>query len=239
MGNVNQEAISAEQREAFYAAAIGGLKALDAREGTARRFGADADARWATFKGALTDGDRIDLLLRDAAGTWGAAFSPAQVFDLFGLAPDEPFGPDWHPLSVGALKRVFASAPTDAAPTALARALGVKAHPVEVPTLSPSTRLAVAGGAALIAVATAFARTPGLSWSNQVLAVASTPIHRQLGALLAISAGSPDRTRLTRPADNLRATLKDAGFVQIDAAIVSDDAEPDCAAFARRAAGVA
>ena len=95
--------VSPERRDAFYAAAVAGLRALDARERTARRFGPDADTRWSSFKGALTDADRIDLLLRDAAVTWGAAFSASEVFDLFGLAPDEPFGPDWKPLPTSSI----------------------------------------------------------------------------------------------------------------------------------------
>lgn len=227
------------QRDAFYAAAVAGLRALDARERAPRRFGPDADTRWASFKGALTEADRIDLLLRDAAVTWGAAFSPAAAFDLFGLAPDEPFGPDWQPLSTAAARRILGDAGQGATPVDLARALGVATQAVTVPTLSASTRLAVAGGAALVAVAQAFARQSGLSWSDQVLAVATTPAHRQLAALLAIPAGSPARTRLARPGEDQRAVLKEAGFAQLDVAVVSADAEPDCAAFARRAAGVA
>jgi hypothetical protein len=85
-----------------------GLHALDARERTARRFGADADARWTQFAGALGAGDRIDILLRDAAGTWGAAFSPSECFGFFGLADDEPFGPDWGGIDDGAAKKLLA-----------------------------------------------------------------------------------------------------------------------------------
>ena len=76
-------------REAFYAAALVGLRALDARERVPRRFGPEADARWAQFKGALGLGDRLDLLLRDGAVTWGAAFSPSLVFGFFCLADAE------------------------------------------------------------------------------------------------------------------------------------------------------
>ncbi len=227
--------VSAQQREAFYAAAIAGLQTLDARE--RRRFGPDADARWSTFKGALTEADRVDLLLRDAAVTWGAAFSPAEVFDLFGLAPDEPFGPDWQPVSAAFARRSLTAGASTTTAADLAQLLGVRVVPVTVPPLSASTRLAVAGGAALVAVAEAFAKQPGLSWPAQVLAVATTPAHRQLAALLAIVVNAPARTRLTRPADDLPSTLKAAGFVQLDVAVVSPDAEPDCASFARRAVG--
>ena len=231
--------VSPDRRDAFYAAAVNGLRALDARERTARRFGPDADSRWASFKGALTEADRIDLLLRDAAVTWGAAFSAAEVFDLFGLAPDEPFGPDWDPLSAPTARRFLADSEPAASPAALARLLGSAVHPVPVPSLSSSTRLAVAGGAALVSVAEAFAADPALSWSDQVLAVATSPAHRQLAGLLAIAVGSPGRTRLTRPGDDLRATLKAAGFSQLDGAVTSTDAEATCSDFARRAAGVA
>ena len=233
------QSVPPDRRDAFYAAAVAGLRALDSRERSPRRFGNDADTRWASFKGALTDADRIDLLLRDAAVTWGAAFSAAEVFDLFGLAPDEPFGPDWKPLPASTARRVLTDSTPTARPAELARLLGAAAHPVSVPPLSASTRLAVAGGAALVAVADAFAADPALSWSDQVLAVATSPAHRQLAGLLAIAVGSPGRTRLTRPGDDVRATLKAAGFAQLDAAVASPDAEPACADFARRAAGVA
>ncbi len=227
------------QRDAFYAAAVAGLRALDARERVPRRFGPGADARWAAVRGSLTDADRLDLLLRDAAVAWGAAFSPAEVFGFFGLAPDEPFGPDWHPLPVHAARRAFADPASPTAPAALAGLLGVGGARPTMPLLTPSTRVAVAGGAALIAVAEAFLAVPALSWSDQVLVIATAPAHRQLAGLLAVAVGAAARTRLTRPGDDLRAVLKDAGFAQLDLAVVSGDAEPACGAFARRAAGVA
>lgn len=110
---------------------------------------------------------------------------------------------------------------------------------IQVPTITPSTRVAIAGGAALVAVAQEFVHRQNLSWSDQVLAVAMKPVHRQLAGLLAIFAGAAARTRLSFPADDLRATLKGAGFAQVDVAVVSPDAEAACADFARHAAGVA
>lgn len=228
-----------KEREAFYAAAVAGLRALDARDRAPRRFGADADTRWASFNGALTEADRIDFLLRDAAVTWGAAFSPAESFGLFGVAPDEPFGPDWQPLGSSAARRYLDDKGDAAGLDDLGKLLGIESQKVTVSVVSASTRLAVAGGAALIAVAKAFAADQTLSWSDQVLAIATSPPHRQLASLLAIFTGSPSRTRLTRPGDDLRATIKSAGFAQLDTAVTSPDAEPDCADFARRAAGVA
>ena len=239
MGSSLPATPTSKQRDAFYAAGTVGLRALDARERAPRRFGADADTRWASFKGGLTEADRIDLMLRDAAVTWGAAFSPAEVFNLFGLAPDDPFGPDWQPTTSATARRYLADAPGPSSPDNFANIFSIATLPVTLPPLSASTRLAVAGGAALVAVARAFAGQSGLSWSDQVLAIATAPAHRQLAGLLAISVGSSARTRLTRPGDDLRATLKGAGFAQLDVAVVSPDAEPTCAAFANRAAGVA
>ncbi len=231
-------AVSPEKRETFYTAAVAGLRALDARERTPRRFGADADTRWANFRGSLTDGDRIDFLLRDASVTWGAAFSPAEAFGLFGLAPDEPFGPDWQPLSKSVARRHLDGS-GDCDINELENTFGVNPKGVDVPSLSASTRLVVAGGGALVAVAKAFASKPELVWSDQVLAVATSPAHRQLAGLLAIFVGSPARTRLVVPSEDVRATLKSAGFAQLDVAVTSADAEAGCAEFARKAAGVA
>lgn len=227
------------ERETFYAAAVAGLHALDSRERTRRRFGADADTRWASFKGALTEADRIDFLLRDAAVSWGAAFSPAETFGLFGLAPDEAFGPDWQPLTTSAARLHLRGGGDVPNAAELGKLLGVHAGSVALPTLSTSTRLAVAGGAALIAVAEAFIAQSDLSWSDQVLAIATKPSHRQLAGLLGVLVGSSSRTRLTRPGEDVRAALKEAGFAQLDAAVVSPDAEPDCAEFAQRVTGVA
>ncbi len=199
--------VTTAQRDAFYAAAVVGLRALDARERSPRRFGPEADARWADFRGALTDADRVDLLLHDAAVTWGPAFSPAEVFGLFGLAPDEPFGPDWQALPRGAARRHL-EAGSPPSTHDLATALGIHAPSPSLPAISTSTRLAVAGGGALLAVAEAFRANPSWSWSDQVLAVASSPANRQLAGLLAIFAGGRGRTRLVRPGEDLRAVLQ-------------------------------
>jgi hypothetical protein len=114
MTDIQSREASANVRRRFYAAALLGLRALDERESTPRRFGPDAEARWTQFSGSLGPGDRIDILLRDAAGTWGAAFAPAECFGLFGLADDEPFGPDWEGLDDASAKRLL----SDAAPRA-------------------------------------------------------------------------------------------------------------------------
>ncbi|MER2559596.1 MAG: hypothetical protein ABTQ32_02685 [Myxococcaceae bacterium] len=227
---------TAQERETFYAAAVVGLRALDAREPKPRRFGSDADARWRQFAGALGDGDRLDILLRDAAGTWGAAFSPAECFGLFGLADDEPFGPDWSGLSDSVAKRLLADATGKHSIESVTSALGVKVGTVSLHAVSSSTKLVLAGASAVSAVAQVFAKDPKLSWTDQVLVVASTPLVRQLAGLAAVLVGARGRTALIRPAAEAT-TLRALGFAHIDAVVASTDAEADDANFARSLGG--
>ena len=229
--------IAVQDRAAFYGAAVLGLRALDARETTPRRFGADAEARWMQFAGALSASDRIDILLRDAAGIWGAAFSPSECFGLFGLADDEPFGPDWVGIEDSAAKRLLTDLSDAATIDQIASALGVKPMPVVVPPLAPSTKLIVAGGAAIVAAGKAFADNRALSWTDQVIVVANTPTFRQLAGLCAVLLGARGRTALVRPTDEANVALRSAGFAHLDAEVISADAETDAAEFARKAAG--
>jgi hypothetical protein len=229
--------LTPQDRSAFYSAAVLGLRALDARERTARRFGADANARWAQFAGALGVCDRLDILLRDAAGTWGAAFSPSECFGFFGLADDEPFGPDWGGIDDHAAKKLLDDASGSTTLDSAAAALGVKAAAVAVPTLSPATKLVVAGGAALLAVAKAFAENRVLSWTDQVVAIADKGAFRQLAGLVAVLLGARGRTVILRPGGDAANALRAAGFAHLDAAIVSPDAEPEAAELARNVGG--
>ena len=227
--------VTRESREAFYAAAVIGLSALDAREPSARRFGADANGRWEQFRGSLGPADRIDLLLRDASVTWGVAFSPSQAFGLFGLADDEPFGPDWRGISDDRAKRLLADATTAADLATAARELGVKPSSVQVPSLTTSTRVIVAGGAAILTVAEAFKANTSLSWADQVVVVATSAPHRQLAGLAAVAINAQRRTALVRPGENVAEILRSVSIPQVDVAVVSPDAEPEAAEFAQRA----
>ncbi len=228
---------TAAEREAFYKAAVLGLRSLDARERAPRRFGADADARWSQFGGALGAGDRLDVLLRDAAGTWGPAFSPSECFGFFGLAEDEPFGPDWAGIQDPAAKRLFAETTQGATIDDVAAALGVAATPIAVPALTPASKLVVAGGAAVLAVVNAFAGDTSLSWTDQVAVIASAAAFRQLAGLAAVMLGARRRTVVVRPSEGAADALRAAGFAHIDAAIVSRDAEAAAADLARTIGG--
>ncbi len=227
-------AVFPQQRTAFYRAALIGLRALDSLERTPRRFGPAVDARWTAFSGHLGIADRIDLLIRDAAVTWGSGFSPAQVFQLPGLATDEPFGPDWGAPPEHESKSLWASVP-DPGIAAVVAALGLTTQPVQLPTVGPATRLVVAGASALVATAGLFAQRDDLSWSDQVLVVAQQPATRQLAGLIAPLVGAREPTKLTAPADDARATLRRLGVTPGGAAVVSSDASTGCQAFVRQA----
>jgi hypothetical protein len=230
-------ALTPQDRAAFYGAAVLGLRALDARESTPRRLGADAEARWNQFAGALGVGDRIDILLRDAAGTWGAAFSPSECFGFFGLAEDEPFGPDWGSLDDHAAKRLLAEPDAPATLEHIAYGLGVKAASVSVPPVAPSTKLVVAGGTAIVSVAKVFGENRALSWTDQVVVIADKPDWRQLAGLAAVVLGARGRTVLVRPSEGADSALRAAGFAHLDVAVVSSDAEPEAAELARKVGG--
>jgi acyl-CoA synthetase (AMP-forming)/AMP-acid ligase II len=227
--------LTPEDRAAFYGAAVLGLRALDARERTPRRFGTDAEARWAQFAGSLAPGDRIDILLRDAVGTWGAAFSPSECFGIFGLADDEPFGPDWVGIDDRDAKRLLAAPGAPATLEHIASGLGVMDASIPVPPVNPSTKLAVAGGSAIVSVAKVFADNSALSWTDQIVVIATRPAWRQLAGLAAVLLGARGRTVLVRPGADK--TLRVAGFAHLDAAVVSPDAEPEAAELARNAGG--
>ena len=229
--------LTPQDRSAFYGAAVIGLRALDARESKPRRFGPDAEARWTQFAGALGVGDRIDILLRDAAGTWGAAFSPSECFGFFGLADDEPFGPDWVCIDDYAAKRLLAEPDAPTTLEHIAYGLGVKAASVPVPPVTPSTKLVVAGGTAIVSVAKVFAGNKGLSWTDQVVVVAHKAAWRQLAGLAAVLLGARGRTALVRPTECAESALRNAGFAHLDAPVVSPDAEPEAAELARKVGG--
>ncbi|HEY6354046.1 MAG TPA: hypothetical protein VIY30_06115 [Burkholderiaceae bacterium] len=101
----------------------------------------------------------------------------------------------------------------------------------------PSTKLVIAGGAAIVSVAKVFAETEALSWTDQVVVVAERAAWRQLAGLAAVLIGARGRTVLVRPAQDADTALRAAGFAHIDASVISPDAEPDAAELARKVGG--
>lgn len=203
------EAPPPEDRERFYRAALIGLRFFDAQQKQPTRFGSGPDARWSSFAGHLHAGDRIDLLCRDASVSWGPAFSAAVVFGFEGVAPDEPFGPEWPGLEDRVARRLWAEAeglPAQSASEALEaahRALVTSSGTAALPdAILPSSKLAVAGLDAIAAVGARFIADDTLRWEDQVVVVADQPAERQLGGLVALlcGAGRPSSLAAAGPA---------------------------------------
>lgn len=178
------------ERHHYYEAALRTLAFVEQRSPTARRFGAEADARWGALRGNLTTADRIDLLLRDADAQWPASFGARNVFALRAAAEDEAFGAEWSPLDpvdAEALWRRLATTPAPAdvgaAMATAAKVWGLALTPVDVGAIQPTEKLLVAGPSAIAATVAAFARGDALDWADQVIAVATPAPHRQLAAL--------------------------------------------------------
>jgi len=237
--------IDESQVESFYRAALVGLGFLHTRPGAKPRFGPDADARWLGFAGHLTDADRLDLALRDAAVSWGAAFSASRVFALAGVAADEPFGADWpglHPDIARRLWRTAAAESPEDAPAALG--LAMAAWSVEIPAdvqrvgdLSPATRLAAVGLPAVTDLVVAFAVRDDLDWREQVVAVVATPAERQLACLGAVLCGARGPTRLVECRAEREqgplAAVQAAGVTGVDRILVGPGADAGARFFAQ------
>lgn len=217
----------------FYDASLLGLRLLDARLPEPRRFGPDADARWANFRGHLTAQDRLEILLRDGDAEHPGAFSARQVYGLDAVAEDEPFGGEWRGLDDSAAEQALARAAAGAPPAgvgellvAVARLWGLEPAAIDLGTLTPTTRLLLAGSGAVLATARTFADRGDLSFGQQVGVVAACPGERHLAALAAATLGS------RCPALFATAPGGPPGGPW-DRAIVSSDATAEAAAAAR------
>jgi hypothetical protein len=191
------------RRLAYYDAALGLLRFVEQRSPTARRFGAEADALWRSFAGDLDVGDRIELLLRDADRQWAGAFAARAVFARRSAHEQDAFGSTWTRLSSGEARSLWSSAlagppPADAI-AAILRSWKLEPAPFEVPKLRPSSRIAIAGLAAIAACLRQFLANPDLSWPNQVVVVAADPGPRQLAAAAVALLDQTQPTTLIHP----------------------------------------
>jgi hypothetical protein len=155
--------ISASDVRAYYTAAIAGLRFVEARRPTGRRFGAEADARWTGFRGDLTTADRLDLLLRDADAEWPGAFGARTVFAERAVAEDDAFGPAWNPLDPIDAEDVWRAglsdknaADLDALLRAWSQAWGLTLSACDVGALATHDRLVLDGPSAIAAALRAF-----------------------------------------------------------------------------------
>lgn len=190
------------ESRSYYQAALRLLKHVEARLPSNRRFGSEADALWAQFRGELTTADRIDILLRDADGQWPGAFGARTVFDLVGASEDDPFGATWPSLEGMAaedLWRELNSAKCDEMDDALAGIaeawhLDLTSTPIDA--VGPAEQLVVAGPSAVASLVRHFATSAGLNWADQVTVVATPPGHRQLAAAAGALLGASTSVRL-------------------------------------------
>lgn len=174
----------------YYQAALAGLRFVESRQPSQRRFGDNARALWSEFRGDLTDADRIDLMLRDADVQWPGAFGAQTVFEAEGVAEDDAFGPEWEGLDavdsaelLREVERTPAAADAVGALSAAASAWGLTLSPMDAPAVGASDHFVVVGPSAVTAMMRAFADSCDLDWVDQVTCVASSPTHRQIAAL--------------------------------------------------------
>lgn len=227
-------ALDSPLRAAYYEAALRALRFVEQRSPTTRRFGPDADARWAALKGHLGTIDRLDLLLRDADAQWPASFGARTVFSLRAVAEDDAFGSSWEPLDDEAAESLWRNVLADAAPTQLEKTFHACAHAWRLSlstfdpgSIGPADKLVLAGPSAVAYTAVAFSAKTDLSFCDQVLVVATPPAHRQLAALCSALLNT------TRAIPLVDANSNPASFSG-RRVLMSNDADPADAALVRR-----
>jgi hypothetical protein len=219
---------------AFYAACLRGLRVVEQRQPTGRRYGPEADALWKTFAGHLSTAARIDLLLRDMAASYSTAFAATHVF--FHMPPaseDEPFGAYWPALDSVEAEELWRSTPpmNGSTPLETLRACAepweLALEPVKVGTIEAQSRLVAVGPSAVASLANAFIGSRDLDWAEQVICVATRPAHRHLAGLAAAVINAPKPTTLLGRSAGPAATPAK----RIDRVIAGPDADPDDVAW--------
>ncbi len=213
------------------------LQYVETKRPTGRRFGADADARWSSFRGDLETVDRIELMIRDADAEWPGGFGARVVFAIQGVAEDEPFGSQWEsldPVAAEELWRRVKAEPAPATPAATLKAIAgawdVKLAKQPAESIAPTDHLVVVGPSAIASTIEAFAAGTALAWADQVTVVATAPAPRQLAA-----AGTA-LLNAARPSQVIAATetIKVARGTRL---IASSDADPVDLAAAKALVG--
>lgn len=238
---MDAERLEAQDIQRFYQAALLGLRTLEANERSARRFGAEADARWSALRGELGAADRLELLLRDAAGTQPAVFAPRLLFELPGLPADEPFGKDFRGANEASAAELLRTATVDAAPGSLAALLDAAAaiwklrvtadglDEAGLAALHPASRVVAAGAGAVVELARSLSERGGFDLADQVTVVTESPGVRQLMGLAVLWTRRTQPPRLVAPsvllaASDPQAVLRDRGVAQIDLVVITADA---------------
>lgn len=174
-----------DETTAFYKAALAAALTLD-RHGPDRLLDGEADAAWRSYDATMPAAVRFDLVLKNLAMLYPAAFAPGPVFELPGWYDDDPWGVGFERPPRDEIEALFRrrEAPGDF-DAALARVR--EAWTVRAPRpstfaggLTPTTQVLVCGAAAACAVAQAFGSRDNHEVRTQTLLVSETPASRHL-----------------------------------------------------------
>lgn len=174
-----------DQALRFYRAALVTARRADQGSET-RTLDADADAAWRAYGADLPVAVRCDLVLRNLAILYPAAFAPGPVFGLPGWHEDDPWGTRFERPAPAVIAGLFASRAVPASDAdvleqaLVAWGLAVVGSAPAVASqlagrLSPATNLIVAGARAAAEVARAFVSDERLSVRAQVVLVSDRP----------------------------------------------------------------
>lgn len=170
---------------AFYKAALAAASYLD-RDGPDRLLDSEADAAWRAYDAAIPAAIRFDLILKNLAMLYPAAFAPGPVFDLPGWYDDDPWGVGFERPPRDELEALFrrreAPGDLDAAFDRVREAWSVPppGSASFASRLTPTTQVLVCGASAASAVAQAFAARDNHEVRTQTLLVSETPASRHL-----------------------------------------------------------
>ncbi len=177
-----------EQALSFYRAALITARLVD-QASDPHMLDRDADAAWRAYGDDLPAVVRCDLVLRNFAMLYPAAFAPGPVFGLSGWYDDNPWGSDFERPAPQKVEAIFAqrspSTPGEALDLAL-EAWGLAASCKAAPDariterLTRATFVVVCGTRALSEIVRAFAADERLAIRAQVLLVSTAPAARQL-----------------------------------------------------------
>lgn len=198
------------QALSFYRAALGAARSLD-RESDHRVLDADADAAWRAYGSDLPAAIRCDLVLRNFAMLYPAAFAPGPVFGLSGWYEDDPWGTGFERPPVEQVEALLAAsraapettaASFDHALAAWGIGTGTPVDPRLAARITPTTNVVVAGGHALADVARIFLAGERFSARTQILLASDRPAARHLLGLLCALRREAGLPQLLDPRDD-------------------------------------
>ncbi|MCP4504680.1 MAG: hypothetical protein GY822_32650 [Deltaproteobacteria bacterium] len=167
----------------FYKAALSAAQQMDALGGDPQ-FSDDADVAWKGYSGDLPSLIRFELILKNLAALYPAAFAPGPIFQLSGWYDDDAWGAVFKRPPQAELESLWRGKKTPSSTNAALEQVCNAWHLAPPGTLdselSTSSSLIVAGSAAMAAVAVRFANQDELDARSQILLVSDQPVARQL-----------------------------------------------------------